>query len=189
MPKSPAAELVVVCAESLHSTWEAICEAEEEAESDENIPQDLIAAITRSLKSKTKSHRYVLPTQLLSKACNADLDCRSLQASYAGAGAFDARTIAHKVVVPFDRENHNVLGGSPEPYVNNPLRVPGVTADYAGQQKDKTGWGDLRRVLDDVEQKARPEYREAVLRQVLRAIYRRLRLVCINYPAPMRISL
>ena len=76
--------------------------------------------IADCLKSKTKSCHYVLPTQLLCKSVNPSLACHPLQAAYSTRGAFDARTIAHGVIVPFDRKNHNVLGGSPEPYVNNP---------------------------------------------------------------------
>jgi hypothetical protein len=44
--------------------------------------------------------------------------------------------------------NERVLGGSPEPYVNNPLRVPGITAAYRNAQKQKTDWDKLVAVLD-----------------------------------------
>ena len=67
-------------------------------------------------------------------------DAHSLQAGYDVADSFDARTIAHDVIVPFDRANQRVLGGSPEPYVNNPLRVPAVTAEYRSAQKHKDEW-------------------------------------------------
>ncbi len=46
-----------------------------------------------------------------------------------------ARQVAHKVIVPFDQQHNQVLGGSKEPYVNNPLRYPGITLDYRNQQR------------------------------------------------------
>lgn len=95
----------------------------------------LIESIHRAINSATKSYHYVLPTQLIAKLADPSLDCRCLQVARGGQGAFDARTIAHKVVVPFDQSNNNVLGGSPEPYVNNPLRVPEVSAQYRKLRK------------------------------------------------------
>jgi len=92
----------------------------------------LVNAIKDSINSATKSYRYVLPTQLVAKLADPSVDCRAVQASYAVKGAFDARSIAQKVVVPFERDNAKVLGGSPEPYVNNPLRVPAVAAARCG---------------------------------------------------------
>ncbi len=49
------------------------------------------------------SYHYVLPTQLLAKCVDHRLDTHALQAGYDAAGAFDARTVAHGVIVPFDR--------------------------------------------------------------------------------------
>lgn len=103
----------------------------------------LLECVRCAVNSSTKSYRYVLPTQIVAKLARGSLDCRCLQAVRGGMGAFDARTIAHKVVVPFDQANHSVLGGSPEPYVNNPLRVPEVSAKYRKAQKNKTDWDNL----------------------------------------------
>jgi hypothetical protein len=112
------------------------------------IPADIAAAIVRSINSKTKTYRYVIPTQILAKVVEPALDCRSIQEGASLAGAFDGRTICHSVIVPFDRANHNVLGGSTEPYVNNPLRIASVTAAFRGAQKNKEGFDDLCLVLD-----------------------------------------
>src|SRR5690606_24687256 len=110
-----------------------------------------------SITGATKTYHYVLLTQLLAKVVQPDLDCRSVQAgNFPYPGAFDARTIAHKVVVPFDKDNQNVLGGSVEPYVNNPLRVPGILPEYRSQQKDKAGWDTLVRILERVEDAGNP---------------------------------
>ena len=112
-----------------------------------------------------------------------------MQAGYPGPGAFDARTIAHDVIVPFDREHERVLGGSPEPYVNNPLRVPGITQDYRGPQKNKVDWDKLVTVLDAVETSSDPDFARIVFDQVLVEVYRLLDRVTVAYPTPSRISL
>jgi hypothetical protein len=129
----------------------------------------------------------VLPTQLIAKTVDSSLDCRAIQAGASLAGAFDARSLCHSVIVEFDRENHNVLGGSKEPYLNNPLRIHAITKKYRAAQKDKHGFDDLRAVLDfaDSESQAAPY----LLRKVLAAVRRRLEGVGIVYPVPNRISL
>jgi len=149
----------------------------------------LIEHIRQSINSKTKSYRYVLPTQLVAKLADSSLDCQCVQVARGGPGAFDARTIAHRVVVPFDQSNDNVLGGSPEPYVNNPLRVPEVSERYSVAQKNRKDWGNLCRVLSSIQRRQDEDFTRSVLKQVLTEIYRRLAQVRVVYPTPMRISL
>jgi len=115
------------------------------------------------------------------------LDCRSVQASCGLPGAFDARSVCHKVLVPFDRKNNNVLGGSKEPYLNNPLRIPAVIAAHRGAQKDKDGFDDLCLVLDDAQ--ADPAIVPLLFRVLLLAIRDRLATVAVTYPVPNRMSL
>ncbi len=179
------------CKDHLEKQWEKISR-DAEGELDDflagnqwELKKDIIDCLT----SPTKSYHYVLPTQLLSKLVDPLLDCRSLQASYPNAGAFDARSVAHKVIVPFDSKNYNVLGGSSEPYVNNPLRCPSVTTDNEARQKNKTDWRKLVRILETVEKKDDPGFTDAVFRQVLVEIYRLLSDVRVVYPSPNRISL
>lgn len=186
--------LVYSCSVYLHKRWNEIGLLFQGSLPDE--PMDplseglqLIPLIRDCLQSSSLTYHYVLPTQLLAKAVNGGLDAHALQAGYPSPGAFDARTIAHDVIVPFDRENERVLGGSPEPYVNNPLRVPGVTANYRGQQKNKTDWDKLVAVLDAVENNPDQAFARQVLDQVLFEIYRMLGSVAVIYPTPNRISL
>jgi hypothetical protein len=123
---------------------------------------------------------------LIAKTFDSALDCRSLQDSDTSPGAFDARSLCKKVVVPFDAQNHNVLGGSPEPYVSNPLRVPNVSSATRSAQKDKVGFDDLIAVLEFVE--THPKLAEAALRLTLHEIRTRLAAVQITYPVPNRAS-
>jgi hypothetical protein len=149
----------------------------------------LIQAVRDCINSGTKTYRYVLPTQIVSKLANPSLDSRSLQAASAKRGSFDARSVAHKVIVPFDQRNENVLGGSQEPYVNNPLRVPEVSPAYRGAQGNKLGWDQLRLVLDTLEERNTREFTRKLFRQTLTEIYRRLSNVHVIYGVPRRVSL
>ena len=180
------------CRDFLHARWKTLVAAMESGESVDPLLRDragLRDSIVSCLTSQIKSHHYVLPTQVLSKCVDASLDSHSLQASYDEPGAFDARTVAHKVIVPFDQENHRVLGGSAEPYVNNPLRCPAVTNEFRNQQKNKTDWDRLVAVLDAVEQQSAPDFTEKVFGQILAEIYRLLANVQVLYPTPNRVSL
>jgi len=186
--------IVYSCSTYLRQRWEEVMRSFQETTPD--IPTDplgeghpLIPLMRACLQSPSLTYHYVLPTQLLAKAVDPSLDAHAIQASYPSAGAFDARTIAHDVIVPFDRENERVLGGSPEPYVNNPLRVPGITADYRNAQKQKTDWDKLVAVLDAVETSEDEHFVRSAFDQVLHEIYRLLANVTVIYPAPNRISL
>jgi hypothetical protein len=182
---------VEYCREYLEEKWQKINMMARENLKDflGEEHRDLKSLIVDCLNSTTKSYHYVLPTQLLSKAVEQSRDCRSLQASYGKAGAFDARAIVHKVVVPFDKANHNVLGGSAEPYVNNPLRCPSVTLEYEKRQKNKEDWRKLVKVLEFVEQADEPYFTESAFKQVLAEIFRMMAEVEVLYPTPNRISL
>ena len=180
------------CRDYLRARWKTVVATIESGEfADPLLPDsaDLQESIVSCLKSRIKSYHYVLPTQILSKCVDASLDSHSLQAGYGRPGAFDARTIAHKVIVPFDQENHRVLGGSAEPYVNNPLRCPAVTNEFRNQQKNKTDWDKLIVVLDTVEQQSAADFTEKVFDQILVEIYRLLANVQVLYPTPNRVSL
>lgn len=69
------------------------------------------------------TYKYVLFTALLSKATDETINALCLQKKSALFGAYDARSICHKVIVPFEMEVlHKVLGGSNEPFLNKPAR-------------------------------------------------------------------
>lgn len=150
---------------------------------------DLKQLIRDCLTSKTKTYHYVLPTQILCKVVDPSLDAHSLQVAYGGSGAFDARTIAHNVIVPFDQENYNVLGGSSEPYVNNPLRYPGISPQYREQQKNKTDWDKLVHILDLVQKAQSEDFIKKIFDQLLFELYKLLADVEVIYPTPNRVSL
>lgn len=72
-----------------------------------------------------KTFKYILFTALLSKATDNSVNPLCLQAGSSLSGAYDARTICHNVIVPFEMSVlEKALGGSNEPFLNKPARFP-----------------------------------------------------------------
>lgn len=75
------------------------------------------------LKGIHKTYKYVLVNGLLAKATNENINPLALQAGAPIDGAYDARSLCHNVLVPFERDFlQNALGGSNEPFLNKPAR-------------------------------------------------------------------
>lgn len=170
----------------LESRWESVFRGDSDGDS-ERIPREVSDAIDRSVNSTTKTYRYVLPTQLLAKCADPSLDCRSIQKGADLPSAFDARSLCSSVVVDFDRRNNNVLGGSSDPYVSKPLRIPSISPDHAKHQKNKGGFADLILVLDYAQ--SNPKLASSLLDSVLLRVRSRLQEVAVEYPVPLRASL
>lgn len=105
--------------------------------------------ITDILRGPNKTYRYILFTELLAKATDERIDVYSLQANDGSDGAYDARTLCHKVVVKFEKKELPFgLGGSNEPFVNNPARVPRLSSENVVRKgKDSIIHGKLLTVL------------------------------------------
>lgn len=86
-----------------------------------------------------KTYRYILLTALLAKATDVKVDILSLQAGYEVGGSYDARSLCHEVIVPFERSFlKNSIGGSNEPYLNKPARFKSISLGNAVRKgKDK----------------------------------------------------
>lgn len=77
-----------------------------------------------------KTFRYILFTALLAKASDSNINTLSLQANADILGAYDARSLCHKTVVPFEKNYlEGALGNANEPYLNKPARFPTISKD------------------------------------------------------------
>jgi hypothetical protein len=75
------------------------------------------------LQGNHKTYKYILVNGLLAKATNESINALALQAGAPLKGAFDARSLCHNVLVPFERDFlQSALGGSNEPFLNKPAR-------------------------------------------------------------------
>lgn len=176
------------CAEILEAHWGTILEREDLTA---DIVPERAVAIGRLLRAKAgvaSSFRFVLPTQLVAKLADPALDSRALQLRKGEGGTFNARDVAKKVVVPLNRANGAPLGSASDPYVNNPLRVPRLSAEYREQQADKELWDLLCEITEDVEVIGNPQLTSDLLDQTLLEMRRLVEELQITYAIPARIS-
>lgn len=91
------------------------------------------------------TYKYVLFTALLSKAADEHINPLCLQKQSTLPGAYDARTVCHKVIVPFEMETlKKALGGSNEPFLNKPARFPELDKNNAVRR------GNDQKILDSL---------------------------------------
>ena len=64
------------------------------------------------VNSKVKSIRYALITQILGRVADPRRSVMAVQLGDGSEGAWDARSFAKDVIVPWEIENNHFLGGS-----------------------------------------------------------------------------
>ena len=108
--------------------------------------------ISEILRGTHKTYRYVLVNALLAKATNDKIDALALQLADGKGGKFDARSLCHSVVVPFEKLSlPGCLGGSNEPFLNKPARFVSLSMNNAVRSgKDKETLKNLINVLSSV---------------------------------------
>src|SRR5690349_18380445 len=108
---------------------------------------DKIAII---LKGTHKTYKYILVNGLLAKATKVTINALSLQAGAPIDGAYDARSLCHDVLVPFERDFlENSLGGSNEPFLNKPARFTHLSESNAVRRgNDKITLGLLIEIFE-----------------------------------------
>ena len=86
------------------------------------------------------TYRYIMFTALLAKAIESKIDILSLQAGDASIGAYDARSLASKVIYPFQKSMlGNILdGANNDPLVNKPGRFLRLDKTNAAAGGDPT---------------------------------------------------
>lgn len=178
MPAAPASPL-----ELLRALW-----LETSAEDNPEID----AGIEELINCNVVSIRYALLTQLLGKLTDHGRDALSIQRGDADtaetAGRWDARSFCQANIVPWVAEAGQVLGTSPDPYVNNPLRRPRLDAGYKPRRNFPL-WDRLVKILREVQERNNPEYTETQLRLCLTSLVRKYRELDVQFDVPQRISL
>lgn len=108
--------------------------------------------ISSILYDNHKTYRYVLVTALLAKSTNGEIDTLSLQKGDGRNGRYDARSLCHKVIVPFETiKLPGCLGGSNEPFLNKPARFEYISLDNAVRSRhDKNILANVIYVLSNI---------------------------------------
>lgn len=144
--------------------------------------------IDRLVNSGVLSIRYAIMTQMLGKIADGNRSLLSLQLGTGESpGAWDARSFCTSVIVPWVADNHAVLGKSPDPYVNNPLRRPRLD-EGTHQLRNKEEWDALVEFLAPLDAGGRIKLEAAFIR-CLESVARRLAAQSFEYQIPIRVSL
>lgn len=108
--------------------------------------------ISEILLGTHKTYRYILVTALLAKATNGEVNILSLQKGDGEAGKYDARSLCHKVLVPFETlKLPGCLGSSNEPYLNKPARFVSLSLTNAVRRgRDFQTLSDVIDVLSNI---------------------------------------
>ena len=143
--------------------------------------------IDRLVNSEVLSIRYAILTQMLGKIADGRRGLLFLQRLGETPGAWDARSFCSAVIVPWVAENHDVLGKSPDPYVNNPLRRARLD-EGEDQRRNKSEWDALVAFLSPLDPAPRSDLEAAFIR-CLESTARRLSAQSFGYQIPLRVSL
>lgn len=100
---------------------------------------DITSKILDILLGTHKTYKYILVNGILAKTTSEKVNPIALQVGADIEGSFDARSLCHKVLVPFERKFlDNTLGGSNEPFLNKPARFTHLSKNNAVRKgKDK----------------------------------------------------
>lgn len=90
----------------------------------EGFDRNLASMIKEVLDGSGITYRYILITGILAKLVNTKAHPRAIQRRSKLPGAYDARSLCHSVVVPFEHTKGDLWGLSNEPFVNKPARHP-----------------------------------------------------------------
>lgn len=130
-------------------------------------PPKIKALIDRVMQAEgAKGFRYLLVTGTLARCVDPDAHPRAIQAGSDLPGAYDARSLCHKVVVGFEKTKGNLFGLSNEPFLSKPLRHPEHDKNNP-QLRNKKAARDLHEALELVRQAPESEV-YATLVQILR---------------------
>lgn len=93
-------------------------------ETGESLPPTVRDGISRIINGPHKTFRYMLVTGLLVAVSDSRLNPRCLQMNAGCEGAYDARSLCQKVIVPFEKTYlQGRLGASNEPFANKTARA------------------------------------------------------------------
>ena len=112
--------------EILNREWNRVQNNDEQ-----NYLDDKTAArkIGEVLNASQLTYKYILVTNVIAKAVNSDIHYRAMQAQWDHPGAYNARSLGHAVLVEWEKDHGERLGGSNEPFLNKPARYPSFSME------------------------------------------------------------
>ncbi|MCC7293578.1 MAG: restriction endonuclease, SacI family [Phycisphaerales bacterium] len=131
-----------------------------------SVDPKIQAALASVMAGTEVTYKYILVTGILGKYVNSSIHPRVLQAGSSLPGAYDARSLCHKVVVPFEKSVGNLWGLSNEPFLNKPARHPEHDKDNPQLRAKQTA--AVTHALLELAHKAPREKLLAILTEILR---------------------
>lgn len=124
-----------------------------------NISSEMEEKIKKVLQHTHLTYKYILLNGLLAKVTNVSANPLNLQAGSPLPGAFDARSLCHSVIVPFEQGVLGKrLGGSNEPFLNKPARFPYLSVENAVRRgEDKLTLERLIEIFNQVNEQENAE--------------------------------
>lgn len=118
----------------------------------EERKDDIGLKINTILRGPHKTYRYILVTALLAKATDESINILSLQKGDGQDGKYDARSLCHKVLVPFETlKLPGCLGSSNEPFLNKPARFVTLSLNNAVRRgRDLQTLSDIIKTLSKI---------------------------------------
>ena len=149
-------------------------------------------SIDQLIRCPVVSIRYALLTQLLGKVVNESRDALSIQRGDVStadeSGRWDARSFCSANVLPWVSESGQVLGTSPDPYVNNPLRRPRLDGGHE-PVRSRSLWESLVAELREVQIQDDPTFTASKMRSCLVSLAAMYRELTTEFDVPQCISL
>jgi len=132
----------------LTKSWEEVLLVED---MDAVADPDLSPKIQSLISDGGSTYPFMLLTQILGKASSPELNAMCIQESSELPGAWDARSLASRVVVEWNRSADRPFpGANDDPYVNNPAR----SKNFGSEMKAKAGKQEDYKNLAEIVQRA-----------------------------------
>ncbi|MEP7043727.1 MAG: restriction endonuclease, SacI family [Dokdonella sp.] len=115
---------------------------------------NLSDALEQLIRASGSTYPFILLTQVLGKVADSQLNAICIQSSSTLKGAWDARSLAAAVTVPWNKDIANgkpLPGNSDDPYVNNPARYKNFGSEMEAKAKNGANYKALEKIVTHVE--------------------------------------
>lgn len=172
--------------EFLHNLWEKVLQVENISSARDKYWGAIFESV---LFDGGNTYPYVLVTQVLGKAVDGNLNTLCLQESSLLPNAWDARTLASRVVVGWNQGIGKALPGTnTDPYVNNPARYKNFGDEMESKAGNRAAYKQLVGVVSHIEEQGQNEA-VRLLESILVEIRYHLETNKRDYFGPPKVSL
>ncbi|WP_276282657.1 restriction endonuclease, SacI family [Halorussus caseinilyticus] len=153
--------------ELLNQEWNRVLNNDQNTYVEDGFVRQKIGEV---LNASQLTYKYILTTNILAKAVNPRIHYRAMQAQWDHPGAYNARSLGHDVLVEWEKDHGERLGGSNEPFLNKPARYPNFSME--NPHRSEKAHSRLYELLEQLQEKTESGEIEPVdiLRQTLSEI-------------------